>query len=123
MSDKTPWPEEIRLRKDRKSILVRFDDGVAHDLPAEMLRVLSPSAEVQGHSPEQRQTVGGKIDVSISALDPVGNYAIRPTFSDGHNSGIFSWTYLRKLGDERDRLWSGYLAELKSKGLAREPRR
>jgi DUF971 family protein len=120
MSDKTPWPTEIRLRKDRKALAVRFDDGVDYDLPAEMLRVLSPSAEVQGHSKEQRITVPGKIDVSITAIDPIGNYAVRLTFSDGHNTGLFSWTYLRKLGDERDALWGEYLTELKAKGLGRE---
>jgi DUF971 family protein len=123
IQDKKTWPTEIRLRKDRRSILVRFEDGVDFDLPAEYLRVLSPSAEVQGHSKEQRVTVPGKIDVAISAVDPVGNYAVRLTFSDGHNSGLFSWTYLRRLGEERETLWADYLAELKAKGLAREPRR
>jgi DUF971 family protein len=116
-----PWPTEIRLKKDRKTLAIAFDDGTAFDLPAEYLRVLSPSAEVQGHSPEQRQTVGGKIEVAITAVDPVGNYAVRLTFSDGHNTGLFSWTYLRRLGAERDTLWAGYLADLKAKGLRREP--
>ena len=116
---KTPWPTEIRLKRDRRALGVAFDDGVAHDLPAEMLRVLSPSAEVQGHSPEQRKTVGGKKDVSITAVDPVGNYAVRLTFDDGHNTGLFTWTYLRKLGDEREKLWGEYVAELKAKGLGR----
>lgn len=116
---KTPWPTEIRLKRDRRALGVAFDDGVAHDLPAEMLRVLSPSAEVQGHSPEQRKTLGGKKDVSITAVDPVGNYAVRLTFDDGHNTGLFSWTYLRKLGDEREKLWGEYLAELRAKGLGR----
>ena len=119
MSEKNPWPTEIRLRRDRRALTVAFDDRVSHELPAEMLRVLSPSAEVQGHSPEQRQTVPGKRDISIAAVDPVGNYAVRLTFSDGHNTGLFSWTYLRRLGDERDALWSAYLAELKAKGLSR----
>ena len=116
---KTPWPTEIRLKQDRRALGVAFDDGVAHDLPAEMLRVLSPSAEVQGHSPEQRKTIGGKKDVSITAVDPVGNYAVRLTFDDGHNTGLFTWTYLRKLGDEREKLWGEYVAELKAKGLGR----
>ena len=102
MSDKRPWPTEIRLGKDRRQLSVRFDDGIGYDLPAEMLRVLSPSAEVQGHSAEQRQTVPGKIDVLITAVDPIGNYAVRLTFSDGHNTGLFSWTYLRRLGEERE---------------------
>jgi DUF971 family protein len=123
MSEKQPWPVEIRLRKDRRSILVRFDDDADFELAAEYLRVMSPSAEVQGHSPEQRQTLGGKRDVTIAAIDPVGNYAARLTFSDGHNTGLYSWSYLRKLGEDRDRLWADYLAEVKSKGLDREPRR
>lgn len=116
---KAPWPTEIRLKKDRRALAMRFDDGVEHELPAEMLRVLSPSAEVQGHSPEQRQTVGGKRNVSIAAVDPVGNYAVRLTFDDGHNTGLFTWVYLRKLGDEREALWAAYLADLKSKGMSR----
>jgi DUF971 family protein len=116
---RAPWPTEIRLMKDRRTLAVRFDDDVEHALPAEMLRVMSPSAEVQGHSAEQRKTVGGKREVSIAAVDPVGNYAVRLTFDDGHNTGIFTWGYLRKLGDEREALWSGYLAELKAKGMGR----
>lgn len=121
VTDPKAWPTEIRLHKDRRSLGVTFDDRVAFDYPAEFLRVLSPSAEVQGHSKEQRQTVPGKIDVAIAAVDPVGNYAVRLTFSDGHDTGIFSWPYLRKLGEERETLWADYLAELKAKGLRREP--
>ena len=116
---KAPWPTEIRLKKDRRAVAVQFNDGVEHELPAEMLRVLSPSAEVQGHSPEQRITVPGKKDVTIVAVDPVGNYAVRLTFDDGHNTGLFTWTYLRRLGDERDKLWGEYLSELSAKGLSR----
>lgn len=116
---KAPWPVEIRLGKARDALIVVFDDGAAHEVPAEMLRVLSPSAEVQGHSPEQRQTVGGKRAILISAVDPVGNYAVRLTFDDGHNTGIFTWSYLRKLGDEREALWAAYLADLAAKGLNR----
>lgn len=114
-----PWPTEIRLKQDRRTLSLAFDDGVVHEVSAEMLRVLSPSAEVQGHSPEQRKTVGGKQNVTIAAVDPVGNYAVRLTFDDGHNTGIFTWGYLRKLGDQRDALWSAHLAELKAKGLTR----
>ena len=121
--DKKPWPTEIRLQKDRRGLVVRFDDGADFQLPAEFLRVLSPSAEVQGHSRDQRVTVPGKIDVAITAVDPVGNYAVRLTFNDGHNTGLYSWTYLRRLGEERESLWSEYLAELKSKGLERSPKR
>ena len=123
MSEKQPWPTEIRLRKDRRALLVRFDDGKHYDLAAELLRVLSPSAEVQGHSPEQRQTVPGKADVAVTAVDPIGNYAVRLTFSDGHNTGLFSWTYLRHLGENRDRLWADYFADLKAKGMKRESAR
>jgi DUF971 family protein len=114
-----PWPTEIRLSKDRKALTVRFDDDAEFNLPAEYLRVLSPSAEVQGHSPQQRKTVPGKKNVSISAIDPVGNYAVRLTFDDGHDTGLFSWSYLRRLGDERERLWADYLNELAAKGLSR----
>ena len=117
---KTPWPTEIRLRKDRRSLAIAFDDGVTHELPAEFLRVLSPSAEVQGHSPEQRKVIGGKQSVSIAAVDPVGNYAVRLTFDDGHNTGLYSWTYLRQLGDERDSRWSGYLNDLAANGMRRD---
>lgn len=119
MSDTTPWPLEIRLKKDRRTLVVAFDDGVVHDVPAELLRVLSPSAEVQGHSPEQRVTVGGKRDVAITAVDPVGNYAVKLTFDDGHNTGIFTWGYLRKLGDEHDALMAAYERELAAKGMSR----
>ncbi|MEX0852824.1 MAG: DUF971 domain-containing protein [Bauldia sp.] len=115
-----PWPTEIRLRKDRKALVVRFDDGVEYALPAEYMRVLSPSAEVQGHSPEQRKTVPGKKKVSIAAVDAVGNYAVRLTYDDGHNTGLYSWVYLRKLGEEQEQLWATYLDELKAKGMSRD---
>lgn len=120
MSDeKRPWPTEIRLGKDRKSLTVQFDDGTEFALAAEFLRVLSPSAEVQGHSREQRVTVPGKIDVSIASVDQVGNYAVRLTFSDGHNTGIYSWSYLYRLGNEYEALWAQYLQELAAQGLER----
>lgn len=116
---KAPWPTEIRLKMDRRTLAVSFDDGIAHELPAEMLRVLSPSAEVQGHSPEQRVTVPGKKDVAIVSVDPIGNYAVKLTFDDGHNTGLFTWSYLRRLGDEREKLWGEYLSELSARGLQR----
>jgi DUF971 family protein len=120
MSSQTaPWPTEIRLKKDRRTLVVAFDDGVVADLSAEMLRVMSPSAEVQGHSPEQRVLVAGKQNVEIAGIDPIGNYAVRLTFNDGHATGLFSWTYLRTLHDERDKRWAEYLAELAAKGLPR----
>lgn len=120
-NEQRPWPVEIRLHQDRKKLTVCFDDGQEFHLSAEYLRVLSPSAEVQGHSPEQRVTVPGKIDVSLSAVDPVGNYAVRLTFSDGHNTGIYSWAYLRRLGEDHEVLWADYLRELETKGLSRSP--
>ena len=113
------WPTELRVSGDRRTLTVTFDDGAAHALPAEMLRVMSPSAEVQGHSPEQRKTIGGKRDVAIVRVEPVGNYAVRIVFDDMHATGIFTWTYLDTLGRERDARWSTYLAELSARGLAR----
>jgi DUF971 family protein len=120
MTQKAPWPTEIRLDRDRRILSVTFDDGVGHDLPAEMLRVMSPSAEVQGHTPDQRQTIGGKRDVAIAALEPIGNYAVKIVFDDGHDSGLFSWTYLRQLGDEHEARWTEYLNELAAKGMSRD---
>lgn len=98
---------------------VSFPGGVRHELPAEMLRVLSPSAEVQGHSPEQRVTVPGKRDVAINRLEPVGNYAVRIVFDDFHDTGIFTWAYLQELGENRAERWQAYLDELEEKGLGR----
>ena len=121
MSGGKPWPTEVRVDRDRRTMTVRFDDGVAHALPAEMLRVMSPSAEVKGHAHGQRITVPGKQMVTIAAIEPIGHYAVRLTFDDGHDTGIFSWEYLRRLGDERELLWGRYLDELKSKGLSRQP--
>ncbi len=114
------WPTEIRLAPDRKLVTVTFEDGTRFEYTAEYLRVLSPSAEVQGHSPEQRQTVPGKKDVGIMSIDPVGNYAVRITFDDMHSTGIFSWDYLHRLGREKDELWANYLEELAAKGMSRE---
>lgn len=116
------WPTEIRLRKDRRSLAITFDDGSAYDLPAEYLRVMSPSAEVQGHSPDQRKTVGGKKDVEIIKVEPIGNYAVRLTFDDLHDTGIYAWSYFLELGRDRDMLWADYLRELEEKGLTRERR-
>lgn len=115
------WPTEIRLAKDRKTLTVAFDSDETFELPAERLRVLSPSAEVQGHSPEQRQTVPGKRNVEVLQVEPVGNYAVRLTFDDMHNTGIFSWDYLLKLGREGDTLFAEYESELQAKGLSRDP--
>lgn len=113
-------PKELRVSPDRRLMTVIFDNHAPIELDAEMLRVLSPSAEVQGHSPEQRVTVPGKRLVEIARLEPVGNYAVRVCFSDGHDTGIFTWVYLHTLGHEKERLWQDYLAELDSKGLSRD---
>ena len=113
------WPTEIRLSKDRRTLTVILDTGESHALAAEYLRVFSPSAEVQGHSPEQRKTVGGKEAVEILKVEPVGNYAVRLNFDDMHDTGIYAWSYLKKLGDEHESLWAGYLRELAEKGMKR----
>jgi DUF971 family protein len=96
-----PWPTEIRLEKSRKVLTVSFDDGQVFDLSAEILRTESPSAEVQGHGPGQKISVTGKENVKITAVDPVGNYAVRLVFDDGHNTGIYAWDYLYRLGLSR----------------------
>ena len=114
-----PWPSELRLDKDRRVLTVTFDDGQSFTLPAELLRVLSPSAEVQGHSEAQRVTVAGKKAVGIVRLEPVGNYAVRVVFDDGHDTGLFVWDYLRELGESKDARWQGYLKDLAAKGLSR----
>lgn len=118
-----PWPTELRLAADKRTLTVSFDTGESHALAAEYLRVTSPSAEVQGHSPAERKTVPGKMDVQILTIEPVGNYAVRLGFDDMHSSGIFGWDYLLKLGRERERIWGEYLAELEAKGMSRERRR
>jgi DUF971 family protein len=114
------WPVEIRLLKDRRAIQVTFDDGAAFNLSAELLRVTSPSAELQGHSEAQRKTVGGKRNVTILSVDPVGNYAVRLAFDDMHNTGIYSWTFLRELGVNAERRFQAYLDDLEAKGLDRD---
>jgi len=119
MSDDPAWLTEIRLGRDRSSLILAYADGRRDVLEAEYLRVESPSAEVQGHSPSQKVTVAGKKSVAITAVDPVGSYAVRLTFSDGHSTGIFTWPYLRKLADEREQLWGGYLEQLAARGLSR----
>ena len=116
-----PWPTELRLHKDRKTLTVTFDSGERFDLAAEYLRVRSPSAEVQGHSPSERRTVGGKQNVQILELNPIGNYAVRLVFDDMHSTGIFSWNYLSELGRNRDKYWKNYLDELEEKKLSRAP--
>lgn len=114
------WPVELRVRADRKALLVTFDDGFATEIPAELLRVLSPSAEVQGHAPGERKTVPGKRDVMILAVEPVGNYAVRIRFDDLHDTGIYAWGVLYRFGQQGEALMAEYLAELNAKGLSRD---
>jgi DUF971 family protein len=114
-----PWPTELKVGKDRRVLTISFDDGRSFELPAELLRVFSPSAEVQGHSPEQRVTVPGKKNVHIVKLVPVGNYAVRIVFDDGHDTGLYAWYYLRELGENRETRFRDYLAELAAKRLTR----
>jgi DUF971 family protein len=116
----TPWPTELRLNPAKDVLTVRFDTGESFALAAEYLRVESPSAEVQGHGPAQRQVVGGKRTLKISALQPVGNYAVRIVFADGHDTGLFSWAYLLELGRGHREKWPAYLEKLASLGLKRD---
>jgi DUF971 family protein len=118
-----PWPVEIRLKRAEKELEVAFDSGETFRLPAEYLRVESPSAEVKGHGPGQKQLVWGRKHVGILGVEPVGNYAIRIKFDDLHDTGIYSWTYLHELGREQEKRWGDYLAALEKQGLTREPRR
>ncbi len=116
-----PRPMEIRVRRATRQLEVDFDDGTRVSLPAELLRVESPSAAVQGHSPEQKQIVPGKRGVGISAVEPIGHYAVRIRFTDGHDTGIYSWALLHQMGLEQAALWGAYLAALEQKGLSRDP--
>jgi DUF971 family protein len=123
MAAAAPWPTEIRLSKDRKTLTVTFDTGERFALEAELLRVRSPSAEVQGHSPDERKTVSGKRDVMVLEVNPIGNYAVRLVFDDMHSTGIYSWDYLLDIGRRRDAYWQEYLDDLAGKGLTREAAR
>ncbi|QWG22844.1 DUF971 domain-containing protein [Bradyrhizobium sediminis] len=114
------WPVEIRLAKDRRTLHIAFDDGQSFGLPAELLRVTSPSAEVQGHSEAERKTVGGKRNVTILSVDAVGNYAVRLGFDDMHSTGIYSWAFLHDLGANAERRFQDYLDDLQAKGLDRD---
>jgi len=120
-AESRPWPTELRLAKDRKTLNVTFDNGERFELAAEYLRVTSPSAEVQGHSPDERKTVPGKRNVAILEVHPIGNYAVRLVFDDLHSTGIYSWDYLAELGRDHARRWGDYLDELAAKGLSRDP--
>ncbi len=116
-------PTEIRVKREERLLEIDFEDGQSFSLPAELLRVESPSAEVQGHGPAQKKIVDQRRHVGIMKVEPVGRYAIRITFDDLHDSGIFSWDYLYHLGLNRDGIWQAYLDNLEARGLSREPRR
>ena len=115
-----PWPSEIRVLDEGRTLRTTFDDGAVFSLSAELLRVRSPSAEVQGHSPADRKTIGGKRLVAIIAVAPVGNYAVRIEFDDMHRTGIYTWRYLHQLGETAAESFDAYLAELADKGLDRD---
>ena len=114
-----PAVTALRVRRAERRLEVTFEDGVVADLPAEYLRVESPSAEVQGHTPAQKRVVSGKRDVAIEAVEPVGHYAVRIRFSDGHDTGLYTWDWLHRLATEQDARWTAYVEELESRGLHR----
>jgi DUF971 family protein len=116
-----PWPTELRVDRAEKRLTVTFDDGASFVLPAELLRVESPSAEVQGHGPSQKTILAGRRHVGIMELEPVGNYAVRILFDDLHSTGIYSWRYLHYLGRNQHQLWANYLKALEERGLSRDP--
>ncbi len=115
------WPTEIRLKAAEKVLEIDFDDGSRFALPAELLRVESPSAEVQGHGPDEKKLITGRRHVGIMRVEPVGNYAIRIVFDDLHDTGIFSWQYLYRLGRNKDQIWQDYLDDLTTEGGSRDP--
>ncbi len=117
------WPGEIRYLAADKRLEIDFDNGVTFTYPAELLRVESPSAEVQGHGPGDKKVVAGRRHVGILEIEPVGNYAVRIKFDDLHDTGIFSWQYLYQLGRDQDEIWQAYLSALEAQGLSREPER
>ena len=116
----TPTPQDITVHSASRVLEVSFSDGASFRIPFELMRVYSPSAEVQGHGPGQEVLQTGKREVALEGLEPVGNYAIKPTFSDGHDSGLFTWEYLYFLGSEQDQLWADYERRLKAAGVDRD---
>jgi DUF971 family protein len=116
-----PWPTELRVDRVEKRLTVTFETGERFELPAELLRVESPSAEVQGHGPSQKTIVAGRRHVGIMELEPVGNYAVRIRFDDLHDTGMYSWRYLYHLGKQQERLWADYLQAHEQRGLSRDP--
>ena len=115
-----PAPTEITVHQQSRALEVAFDDGARFRIPFELMRVFSPSAEVMGHGPGQEVLQTGKRDVDLVGLEPIGNYAVQPTFSDGHDTGLFSWDYLYFLGAEQDKLWADYQKRLQEAGVERD---
>lgn len=115
------WPTELKLARDKRSLMVAFDDGVSVTIPAELLRVESPSAEVQGHGPSQKKTIPGKRNVEIIKVEPVGHYAVKLVFDDMHDTGIYGWDTLREMGQNQEQLMQAYFDALEAQGLSREP--
>ena len=115
------WPTELKVSDHGRVLKISFDNGKSFDIPAELLRVESPSAEVKGHGPGQEQLVFGKRLVSITGIEPIGTYAAKIKFSDGHSTGLYTWAYLEKLGNEQMQIWAAYLEKLKQAGKTREP--
>jgi DUF971 family protein len=113
------WPAELRIKDHGRKLIISFDNLESYDLSAEYLRVESPSAEVKGHGPGQEQLVFGKRNVAISKAEPIGTYAVRLVFSDGHSTGLFTWSYLAKLGREQTEIWQNYEAKLAAEGRSR----
>jgi len=118
----TPPPTEIKLHQKSRLLEIAFDDGSRFTLPCEYLRVFSPSAEVRGHGPGQEVLQVGKRDVEIKEIEPVGNYAVKLVFSDGHDTGLYSWEYLHELGEKQESSWKSYLARLEAAGASRDPK-
>jgi DUF971 family protein len=123
IGEPSPWPVLLRLKRAEKRLDIEYDDGKTFSFPAEYLRVESPSAEVQGHGPGEKIIVAERAHVGVLEVEPVGNYAVRIKFDDLHDTGIYSWDYLYRLGVEYDMRWPAYLAALAAKGLSREPKR
>ena len=121
MTTENPWPTELRYLSAEKVLHIAFDTGEAYTIPAELLRIESPSAEVQGHGPDQKVVVAGRRHVGIMEIEPVGNYAVRLKFDDLHDTGIFSWAYLQHLGSSQNEIWQDYLDALDEAGLSRDP--
>ncbi|MBK1683575.1 gamma-butyrobetaine hydroxylase-like domain-containing protein [Rhodoferax fermentans] len=116
----SPTPEDITVHNASRVLEISFSDGASFRIPFELLRVCSPSAEVQGHGPGQETVQTGKRHVDLVAIEPVGNYAVQPTFSDGHNTGLYTWDYLYLLGSQQDKLWQDYFAQLEAAGVKRD---